>query len=184
MLIAYLSTDEVNRHLACRIAAACSATLRPLSLKDPPPDGRFDAVLYDLDSMPPASREEIVASAIAGPQTRLVAIHSYNLDTRTDALRKRGVVVSRQLGSGVLRDLVGRVLGLAPATLPLLGPQGGLADPSIVLEITVSARGIARRAWRAVRVVGRGMVPTTPSVILGPLRGWSLRTSGPLPGVR
>jgi hypothetical protein len=145
MLIAYLSTDEVNRHLAGRMAAACGATLHPLSPKDPPPDGRFDAVLYDPDSMPPASREEIVASALAGPPTRPVAVHSYNLDMRADALRNRGIVVTRQLGPGVLRDLVSQLLGPAPATLPPLGPQGGLADPYIVVEITVSARGVACR---------------------------------------
>jgi hypothetical protein len=144
MPIAYLSTDEVNRHLAALMAAACGATLHPLSPKDPPPDGRFDAVLYDLDSMPPACREEIVASALADPPTRPVAVHSYNLDMQADALRDKGVVVTRRLGPGVLRALC-RSLGPALATLPPLGPQGGLADPDIVVEITVSALGVACR---------------------------------------
>jgi hypothetical protein len=144
MLIAYLSTDEVNRHLAARMAAECGATLHPLSPKDPPPDGRFDAVLYDPDSMPPACREEIVASALADPATRPLAVHSYNLDMQADALRDKGVVVTRRLGPGVLRALC-RSLGPAPATRPSLGPQGGLADPDIVVEITVSALGVACR---------------------------------------
>jgi hypothetical protein len=144
MSIAYLSTDEVNRHLAGRMAAACGAKLHPLSPKDPPPDGRFDAVLYDLDSMPLACREEIVASALAGPPTRPVAVHSSNLDTRADALRNKGVVVTRQLGPGVLRALC-RSLGPAPATLLPLRPQGGLADPAFVVEITVSALGVTCR---------------------------------------
>jgi hypothetical protein len=144
MSIAYLSTDEVNRHLAGRMAAACRATLHPLSPKDPPPDGRFDAVLYDLDSMPPACREEIVASTLAGPPTRPMEVHSYNLDMRADALRDKGVVVTRRLGPGVLRALR-RSLSPAPAPLPPLGPQGWLADPDIVVEITVSALGVACR---------------------------------------
>jgi hypothetical protein len=142
--IAYLSTDEVNRHLADRMAAACGVTLHALSPRDPPPDGRFDAVLYDPDSMPPACREEIIASILAGPPTRPVAVHSYNLDIRADALRDKGVVVTRRLVPGVLQALC-RSLGPAPATLPPLGPQGGLADPDIVVEITVSALGVACR---------------------------------------
>jgi hypothetical protein len=130
MSIAYLSTDEVNRHLAARMAAACGATLHPLSPKDPPPDGRFDAVLYDLKSIAPARREEIMTGALADPATRPVAVHAYNLDTPADAPRDKGVVVTRQLGPVVLRALC-RSLG--PATLPPLGPQRGLADPDIVV---------------------------------------------------
>jgi hypothetical protein len=128
MSIAYLSTDEVNPRLAGRMAAACGETLHFLSPRDPPPDGRFDAVRYDLKSMPPACREAILASALARPPTRPVAVHSYNLDTRADALRDKGVVLTRRLGPVVLRALC-RSLGPAPAALPPLEPQGGLADP-------------------------------------------------------
>jgi hypothetical protein len=144
MSIAYLSTDEVNRHFAGQMAAACGVTLHPLSPKDPPPDGRFDAVLYDLDSIPPSCREEIVASRLASPPTRPMAVHSYNLDMRADALRDKGVVVTRRLVPGVLRSLC-RSLGPAPATLPPLGAQGGLADLDIVVEITVSGLGVSCR---------------------------------------
>jgi hypothetical protein len=144
MSIAYLSADEVNCHLAARMAAACGAALHPVSPRDPPPDGRFDAVLYDLDSMPPACREEILASALADRATCPVAVHSYNLDMQADALRDKGVVVTRRLGPRVLRALCGS-LGPAPATLPPLRPQRGLADPDIVVEITVSALRVACR---------------------------------------
>jgi hypothetical protein len=144
MSIAYLSADEVNRHLAGGMAAACGATLYLLSPKDPPPDGRFDAVVYDLDSMPPACREEILASALARPPTRPVAVHSYNLDMWADALRDNGTVVTRRLVPGVLRALC-RSPGSAPATLPPIGPRGGLADSEIVVQITVSALGVACR---------------------------------------
>jgi hypothetical protein len=144
MSIAYLSTDEVNRHLAGRMAAACGETLHLLSPNDPMPEGPFDAVIYDLDSIPSACREEIVASALADRATRPVAVHSYNLDTQADALRGKGVVVTRRLGPVVLRAL-SRSLGQAPTTLPPLKPQGGLADPDIVLEITVSARRLTCR---------------------------------------
>jgi hypothetical protein len=144
MPIAYLSTDEVNCYHAARMAAACGTTLHPVSPTDTPPDGRFDAVIYDLDSIPPACREEIVASALADPATRPVAVHSYNLDMQADALRDKGVVVTRRLGPVVLRALC-RSLGPAPATLPPPTPQGGLADPDIFLEITVSARRLTCR---------------------------------------
>jgi hypothetical protein len=52
MRIAYLSTDEVNVHLAEAMAAGCGLTLCPLAPKDPPPDEEFDALLYDWDSWP------------------------------------------------------------------------------------------------------------------------------------
>ena len=142
MPIAYLSADELNCHLAARMAAACGAALLPITPRDPPPDGRFDAVLYDLDSMPPACREEMVASALADRATRPVAVHSYNLDMQAGALRDKGVVVTRRLGPGVHRALCGS-LGPAPATLPPLRPQRGLADPDTVVEITVSALRVA-----------------------------------------
>jgi hypothetical protein len=144
MSIAYLSSDEVNRHLAGRMAAACGETLHLLSPKDPPPDGRFDSVLYDLDSMPAACRETILAIALARPPTRPVAVHSYNLDMHADALRDNGVVVTRRLGPVVLRALC-RSLGPAPATLPPPEPQVELADPKVVVEITVSALGVTCR---------------------------------------
>jgi len=50
MKIAYLSTDEVNQNLAENLAARCGASQDCLSPHDPPPNGQYDAVVYDLDS--------------------------------------------------------------------------------------------------------------------------------------
>ena len=44
MRIAYLTTDEVNKHLALRLAAQWEVSVCPLEPRDPPPDGKFDAV--------------------------------------------------------------------------------------------------------------------------------------------
>ena len=52
MRIAYVSTDEVDQALAARIAAECGAVVCNLLPHDPPPDGLFDAVLYNLDDVP------------------------------------------------------------------------------------------------------------------------------------
>ena len=60
MRLAYLTTDEVNQDLAIRIAADCGTTLALLSPRDPPPNGRFDAVLYDWDFWPLHLRREVL----------------------------------------------------------------------------------------------------------------------------
>jgi hypothetical protein len=56
-LIAYLTTDEVNLDLADRLATECGAILYPLSFRDGPPNGAFEAVLCDWDSLPPLWRK-------------------------------------------------------------------------------------------------------------------------------
>ncbi len=38
MHVAYLTTDEVNRDLALRLAEKCSISLDPLLPRDPPPE--------------------------------------------------------------------------------------------------------------------------------------------------
>ena len=49
MRIAYVNTDEVNQDLAERTASEyCAAVCIPVP-EGPPPDGLFDAVLYNLD---------------------------------------------------------------------------------------------------------------------------------------
>src|SRR5262249_18156562 len=58
VLIAYLTTDEVNLDLADRLATECGATLYPLSFQDGPPSGAFDAVLYDWDYLSPPWRQQ------------------------------------------------------------------------------------------------------------------------------
>jgi hypothetical protein len=145
-LIAYLSDDEVNRDLATRLAAACGVALQLFSPKETPPDDLFDAVLYDLETMPPKRRAEIVAALLAAPSTRPVAIHAYNLDVEANTLKENGVIVSRRLGPAVLRAL-SRPLGSAPTSQLPIETRGELAASYLIGEVTVSPLGVARRDW-------------------------------------
>jgi hypothetical protein len=101
--IAYLTTDEVNESTACRMAAACGVTLHPLLPRDAPPNGQFDAVLYDLDSLPPGGRQEVVSELVSNLPSCPVAVHSYNLeDDVVHALHEKHVIVFRRLGHDLL----------------------------------------------------------------------------------
>ena len=98
MRIAYFTTDEVNQDLAVRMAECCGATVYLLSPQDTPPDGCFDAVLYDWDYWPVASRREVLQQLLAAPAPGLVAIHGYHLDEEhAAALQRNGVVMFRRL---------------------------------------------------------------------------------------
>ena len=80
MRVAYLTTDEVNEELARQMAQECGLTLCPLAPKDDPPDGAYDAVLYDWDSWPAEGRREALAAMLAGPLPHAVALHGYHLE--------------------------------------------------------------------------------------------------------
>jgi hypothetical protein len=144
MLIAYVSADEVNRDLATRMAATCGATLHLFSPKDTPPDSRFDAVLYDLESVPPGQREEIVTGLLYNASTRPVAAHAYELDANVAALRDNGVIFDRQLTPKLLRILC-RSLRSAPIPVSSCEARREPAIMDLVGEITVSALGVACR---------------------------------------
>lgn len=106
MRIAYLTTDEVNRHLAARAAGDCGASLDGPPPDGPPPDGGFDAVLYDLDHLPPPRGRAVVDELLAAPPRIPAAVHGYGLeDGRASALRVRGVIVARRLEPGLIRVL-------------------------------------------------------------------------------
>ena len=64
MRFAYLSLDEVNQALAARLAAAAGVGLDVRTFRDAPPGGRFDAVLYDLDSLPADYRGRLLADLV------------------------------------------------------------------------------------------------------------------------
>jgi hypothetical protein len=123
MRIAYLTTDEVNLHLAEEMAVACGLTLCPLAPKDAPPDGEFDALLYDWDHWPAAQLREVMAALLGGSLPHAVAVHGYNLgDGRAEALRQHTVAVYRRLQPQVFRFLrraartmrAARALGRSP----------------------------------------------------------------------
>jgi hypothetical protein len=115
MEIVYLSTDEVNLDLAGRWAGPLGADVRTVAPADVPLDGHFDAILYDLDSLTPLVRLQVLAALLAGPTTRPTAVHSYDLDPQWErSLRLRGVVVARRLDPDLIRGLCRLALAEAP----------------------------------------------------------------------
>jgi hypothetical protein len=110
MWCAYLTLDEVNQDLAQRLAAAAGVRLEVLSLRDAAPAGQFEAVLYDLDFLPPDCREALLADLRAQRWIEPVAVHSYQLSPRQIvALRRSGVIVARRLGRKVFDRLLAAV---------------------------------------------------------------------------
>ena len=106
MRIAYLTLDEVNEHLATLMAGECGATLFRLMPRDPKPDGEFDAVLYDLDSLPPRQQQELLSMLLSSRPFRPVGVHSYRLEEdEAAALRRHGLVVSRRVETAVFQAL-------------------------------------------------------------------------------
>jgi hypothetical protein len=106
MLIAYLTTDELNQHLALQMAEECGETLCPLWLSDAPPDGEFDAVVYDWDYLPAQRQQAILAALLASRAPHPVAVHGYNVDEDcVEALRGQSVAVYRRLQPEVFRSL-------------------------------------------------------------------------------
>src|SRR5262249_3031281 len=106
MRIAYLTTDEVNQQLASRLAAGQQAQLEVIWPRDEPPDGRFDAVIYDLDCLPPPLRRQLLTDLAGGGAPWPAAVHSYALDgEQIKALLGRGVIVRRRLRATLFRRL-------------------------------------------------------------------------------
>jgi hypothetical protein len=106
MRIAYLSTDEVNKDLALRLAAQWQVTVCPREPRDPPPVGEFDALLYDWDHWPADRRPTVLTHTAAGPLRQPVALHGYRLEQeQARALRRRGVLLFDRLESRTFLDL-------------------------------------------------------------------------------
>jgi hypothetical protein len=106
MRVAYLTTDAVNQDWAVHRAAEDGVTVHPLALDDPPPDGQFDAVVYDWDYLPPQRRAQFLLGLLAGPLSCPAAVHSYNLEEdHIKALRRHGVAVSSWLESDLFQKL-------------------------------------------------------------------------------
>src|SRR5262245_24695315 len=98
MRIAYLSIDEVNQDLATRLCEGRGDSLEVLEARDPPPDGRFDAVVYDLDCLSATDRQRLLSALTDAPCPRPVAVHGYGLeDGQANALRRNRVAVYRRL---------------------------------------------------------------------------------------
>ena len=124
MRIAYFTTDEVNQDLAVRMAENCGIALHAVSPNDAPPDGRFDAVLYDWDYWPVHWRREILQELLRTPVCGIVALHAYHLeDEQVQALQLNGVATFRRLELEIFEFLARKagpsrgvlVRGAAPA---------------------------------------------------------------------
>ena len=106
MRYAYLTLDEVNQDWAERLAAQAGAELDVVSPRDLLAAGPFDALLIDLDSLPPGYRKAVLDDLLAGKQEAQTAVHSYHLRIRdARVLRRRGVIVARRLEVDIFHRL-------------------------------------------------------------------------------
>jgi hypothetical protein len=109
MLIAYVTTDEVNEQLALQMAEENGETLCPLSPSDGPPDEDFDAVVYDWDYLPVQLQQAILAELSAGKAVWPAVVHGYNIDPdHVRALRRQNVAVYRTLRPEIFRRMAPR----------------------------------------------------------------------------
>src|SRR5262249_28461141 len=76
MRVAYLTLDEVHQDLAMRLAENAGMIRYPLSPRDPPPDGQFDAVLYDWDYLLPEQKQAIFSQLCSGRSSFPVVLPS------------------------------------------------------------------------------------------------------------
>jgi hypothetical protein len=125
MRIAYATTDDVNRALAAQLAMAFGAVVKGIPPGSAPGDGRFDAVVYDLDSVPPDGRAALLEQILSGRWRCPMAVHGYSLsEGQAAALRLRGVAVGQRLDRELIRTLCVAALR-AFTTVP---PDDALSD--------------------------------------------------------
>lgn len=135
MRIAYWTTDFVNMNLARQWAEECGASLEQLFVKDRELEKGADAVLYDLDYLPPDNQREILARLTNGRLNHAAAVHSYNLaDELSAALHTRGIAVGRRLERGLIERLHEMVLAAQAAPTAATNRAEKLQDeqPSMV----------------------------------------------------
>ena len=106
MRIAHVTTDEVNQDLAFRVARSLGAVMIPLGPEATPDHVLFDAVLCDLDHVPPDRRQALL-EAIRSETTALpTAVYGYCLsEDQASKLRFHGVAVARRFHTGLIRTL-------------------------------------------------------------------------------
>ena len=103
MRIAYVSTDEVNQDLAERIAAKHGVGVCKRLPTDRKPDDQCDAVLYNLDDIPPAERSALIEGFRSGKLDHPTAVHGYDItDEEARTLSRNGVSAARRLRSDLL----------------------------------------------------------------------------------
>ena len=106
MLIAHVTTDEVNHALAIRVSTPLGAVVRQLATQDGLAGERFDAVLLDLDSVPPCRRQALLDEVRSEATALPVAVYGYCLsEDQARVLRFHGVAVAQRLHSALVRTL-------------------------------------------------------------------------------
>jgi hypothetical protein len=139
MRIAYLTTDEVNKELALRLAAERQVTVCCLEPRDPPPDGEFDAVLCDWDHWPADQRPKGLDDVPAAPVGPALALHGYGLgQDQARALRRRGVLLFQRLEPKTFLELKraadqARTMRHEEETVDL-GPPGESGLPAVTAD--------------------------------------------------
>jgi hypothetical protein len=111
MRIAYINSDEVNRAMVARMAEMLGVRVCDMHPDGPPPDGRYDAVLYNLDDVARHRGDGLLAEVLRGPSGGPKAVHGYCLsEDQAASLRLRGVAVAQRLQPDLLRALCRAVL--------------------------------------------------------------------------
>ena len=110
MRIAHVTTDEVNQALAVHKATPLGAIVTQLTIEDILADEQFDAVLFDLDRVPPDRRQALL-DEIRSKVTELpLAVYGYCLSEEQAAqLRFHGVAVAQRLHSALIRTMANAV---------------------------------------------------------------------------
>jgi len=110
MRIAHITTDEVNQALAVQAARPFGAIVTPLGPEEMSTDVRFDAVLFDLDRVPPERRQTLVDEIRSETTALPMAVYGYCLsEEQAGKLRFRGVAVAQRLHAALIRTLANAV---------------------------------------------------------------------------
>jgi hypothetical protein len=111
MRIAYINIDEVNQDAATKLARKYGCVVCALPPKEEPPEGRYDAVLYNLDDVPKHLRRDLFSEILWGHSTCPIAVHGYGLsEDQAASLRLRGVAVAQRLHPELFRLLYRTVI--------------------------------------------------------------------------
>src|SRR5262249_20365048 len=132
MLVAYLSTDEVNPTLAAELARQQGIALRHLEPRDGLPGAEFDAVLCDWDYWHVPGRAGLLADLSGGAAGLPVGLHGdHGEPGQVEARRPGGVALPPRLRARVFQQLRQAVLAARVAAAvggPKPSPLAGEAD--------------------------------------------------------
>ena len=107
MRIAYLTFDEVNRHLALALADEHGVSLDVRARPEGIRERDYQAVLYDQGSCPLDEHSANLTAVLACPPHSPVAVHGYEIAAdHLQVMRHRGAIVARRLGAGMFARLI------------------------------------------------------------------------------